>query len=161
MVRKRFRLVSIVLLGLTLSHIAASPSLADGAPSYSRDSAGALSSEQQVATADVVTGLSQASAAAGTVEPSKRSLAQPTGRLIDYPALALLAIAIICMAALSRRDAEVGLKEGYGYREVTARRRAYAVLVVSANRAVNPGRRSGSPDNQTPQNSRGRPCAVS
>ena len=115
MVRKRFRLVSIALLGLTLSHISTSPSLADGAPSYSRDSAGnALSSEQQLATADVVTGLSQASAAAASVEPSKRSLAQPTGRLIDYPALALLAIAIICMAALSRRDADVGLKEGNG-----------------------------------------------
>jgi hypothetical protein len=115
MVRKRFRFISIALLGLALSNVSASPSQGDGAPSYSRDTVGnTVSSAPQVASADVVTRLSQAGAAAATVEPSKRSVAQPTGRLIDYPAVALLAIAIICMAALSRRDTEGGLKEGNG-----------------------------------------------
>ena len=115
MVRKRFQLISIVLFGLALSQASANSSLADGGPMQSRDGAShVVSATQQFATAEPGSRLSQTSVAAPAVEPTNRSVAQPAGRLIDYPAFALLAVAIICAAALSRRDVEIGLKEGNG-----------------------------------------------
>lgn len=115
MVRKRFHLISIALLSLALSPAFANASLADETPLALFQGAGeAVLSTQQMASADLGTGLSPASSTAIAAAPSDQSIAAPAGRLIDYPALVLLAIAIICMAALSRRDVEVGLKEGNG-----------------------------------------------
>lgn len=115
MVRKRFQLISIVLFGLALSQASANSGLAEGGPMQSRDGASHVApATQQFASADPGSRLSQANVAAPAVEPTNRSVAQPAGRLIDYPAFALLAVAIICAAALSRRDVEIGLKEGNG-----------------------------------------------
>lgn len=107
MLRKSCQVASIALLGLLVSPASADQGSDQGPSSFSLGGNDLSATEvfYLTATSNKSGGAAQPDSARSTMEGQSDDISMQSNPIpIEYPALALLAVAVISMAALSRRD---------------------------------------------------------